>query len=193
MTLTQTAHLQELIDRQNQGDEAARLQLVNIFYERLREIARKKLRYDFPILGGQHSSASIVNEAWIRLRKALDKTQISTASDFLCLAGYKIRLVLLDLAKKIRNEADYFATNAARMKYPKFRKQHLFVGSGVIEAGCKTVIGHRLKQSGMFWSKSGAQNILALRCLHSSRRLEDFWKYRLNQHAARNDALPLAA
>jgi hypothetical protein len=69
----------------------------------------------------------------------------------------------------------------------------LFVGSGVVEAGCKTVIGGRCKQSGMFWSKSGAENILALRCLHSSRRLKDFWKYRLNQHAARNDTLPLAA
>jgi len=51
----------------------------------------------------------------------------------------------------------------------------------------------RSKQSGMFRSKSGAENILALRCIHSSRRLEDFWKYRLNQHAARNDTLPLAA
>jgi hypothetical protein len=45
----------------------------------------------------------------------------------------------------------------------------------------------------MFWSEPGAENILALRCIHSSRRLEDFWKRRLNVHAARNDALPLAA
>ena len=42
------------------------------------------------------------------------------------------------------------------MRYPKFRRQHLFVGSGVIEAGCKTVIGSRLKQSGMFWTVRGA-------------------------------------
>ena len=45
----------------------------------------------------------------------------------------------------------------------------------------------------MFWSESGAENILALRCIHSSRRLEDFWKYRLNQQAAHIDAMPLAA
>jgi hypothetical protein len=45
----------------------------------------------------------------------------------------------------------------------------------------------------MFWSESGAENILALRCIHSSRRLEDFWKYRLIEQAAHNDALPLAA
>ena len=87
----------------------------------------------------------------------------------------------------------YFVRNVSRMQYGTFRAAGWFIGSGVVEAGCKTLIGGRCKQSGMFWSKSGAENILALRCLHSSRRLEDFWKYRLNQHAARNDTLPLAA
>ena len=65
------------------------------------------------------------------------------------------------------------------------------IGSGVIEVGCKTVIGTRGKQSSMFWSEAGAQNILALRCIHSRRRLTDFWKHRLNNHAARNDPLAL--
>ena len=45
------------------------------------------------------------------------------------------------------------------MRYPQFRKQHLFVGSGVIEAGCKTVIGSRRKQSRMFWTVCGANAI----------------------------------
>jgi urease accessory protein UreF len=45
----------------------------------------------------------------------------------------------------------------------------------------------------MFWSETGAENILALRCIHSSHRLEDFWKHRLNHHASRNDTLTLAA
>jgi len=79
------------------------------------------------------------------------------------------------------------------MQYGTFRAAGDFIGSGVVEAGCKTVIGGRCKQSGMFWSESGAQNILALRCIHSSRRLEDFWKYWLNQQAAHNDALNRAA
>ena len=87
----------------------------------------------------------------------------------------------------------YFVRNVSRMQYGTFRASGWFIGSGVVEAGCKTVIGGRCKQSGMFWSKTGAENILALRCLHSSRRLEDFWKHRLNQHAARNDTLSLAA
>jgi len=87
----------------------------------------------------------------------------------------------------------YFVRNVSRMQYGTFRAAGCFIGSGVVEAGCKTVIGGRCKQSGMFWSESGAENILALRCIHSSRRLEDFWKYRLNEQAAHNDALPLAA
>ena len=87
----------------------------------------------------------------------------------------------------------FFVHNVDRMQYGTFRKLGLFIGSGVIEAGCKTVIGSRCKQSGMFWSVPGAENILAFRCIHASRRDNAFWKFRANQHAARNDALPLAA
>ena len=88
------------------------------------------------------------------------------------------------MAEKIRTEADYFERNAARMRYPKFRRQHLFVGSGVIEAGCKTVIGSRLKQSGMFWTVRGANAILALRCSHLNGRFEDYWEERREGRAA---------
>jgi hypothetical protein len=80
--------------------------------------------------------------------------------------------------EKIQNEADYFERNKDRMRYPKFRRQHLFVGSGVIEAGCKTVIGSRLKQSGMFWTVRGANAILALRCCYLNGRFEDYWEAR---------------
>ena len=70
------------------------------------------------------------------------------------------------------------------MRYPKFRRQHLFVGSGVIEAGCKTVIGSRFKQSGMFWTVRGANAILALRCSHLNGRFEDYWEERRETRAA---------
>jgi hypothetical protein len=93
----------------------------------------------------------------------------------------------------VNSALGYFVNNVERMQYGTFRQQGFFIGSGVVEAGCKTVIGARCKQSGMRWSKPGAQNILALRCIHASRHTSDFWKYRLNQHAARNDALALAA
>src|SRR6267378_1872561 len=71
-----------------------------------------------------------------------------------------------------------FDRNKERMRYPKFRKQGLFYGSGVIEAGCKTVIGSRLKQSGMFWTVRGANAIIALRCTRISGKFEDYWETR---------------
>lgn len=94
-------------------------------------------------------------------------------------------------AQTVEDQLGYFVHNVDRMQYRTFRRQGFFIGSGVIEAGCKTVIGSRCKQSGMFWGLPGAENILALRCIHSSRRLDQFWKERLNAHAARNDCLTL--
>ena len=78
--------------------------------------------------------------------------------------------------KKIKKEIGYFENNAHRMRYADFRAQGLFVGSGVVEAGCKTVIGKRLKQSAMKWTVRGANSIIALRCAHLSGRMESFWE-----------------
>ena len=77
----------------------------------------------------------------------------------------------------IGTEATYFENNKERMRYPKFGEQGLFVGSGVIEAGCKTVLG-RLKRSGMFWTVRGANAIIGLRCCHLSRKFETYWEAR---------------
>ena len=83
-----------------------------------------------------------------------------------------------ELRESLRIEAEYFERNRDRMRYPNFRKQGLFFGSGVIEAGCKTVIGSRLKQSGMFWTVRGANAIIALRCNRLSGKFEDYWASR---------------
>jgi hypothetical protein len=71
---------------------------------------------------------------------------------------------------------NYFLERKEQMRYGEFRRQGLFVGSGVIEAGCKTLIGKRLKQSGMFWSVAGANAIIAARCCLYSDRFEQFWE-----------------
>lgn len=75
------------------------------------------------------------------------------------------------LAKQIA----YFENHQQRMLYQTYRNQGLFYGSGVVEAGCRAVIAQRLKQSGMFWSQPGAQNILDLRCLLMSNLWDDCW------------------
>lgn len=83
-----------------------------------------------------------------------------------------------ELAKDIELEAHYFERNAERMRYPQFREQGLFVGSGVIEAGCKTLIATRLKRSGMFWTVRGANAVIAVRCCRHSREFDDYWEAR---------------
>jgi hypothetical protein len=83
-----------------------------------------------------------------------------------------------NVREEVRKAIDYFQTNKERMRYAKFRSEGLFVGSGVVEAGCKTVIGLRLKQSGMRWTVNHANAIIALRCCQLSGRWEEFWEQR---------------
>ena len=63
----------------------------------------------------------------------------------------------------IQREMGYFERNAARMAYPRFRRQGMMIGSGPVEAACKVVGGQRLKQAGMRWSEAGADAVLATR------------------------------
>ena len=109
-----------------------------------------------------------------RIQKMLDKGKVESLV-------LQIRTAITlhkEAAADIEKEAEYFERNKARMRYSEFRRQGLFVGSGVIEAACKTVIGSRLKQSGMFWTVRGANAIIALRCCRISGRFEDYWASR---------------
>ena len=72
----------------------------------------------------------------------------------------------------------YFEKNRERMRYGEFRAKGYFIGSGVVEAACKTIVGQRFKGSGMHWSERGLSHILAIRTAILSRRYEDFWRSR---------------
>lgn len=78
----------------------------------------------------------------------------------------------------IETEIEYFRTNACRMRYAEYRTSNYFVGSGVIEAGCKNIIASRMKKSGARWSLRGANSIIALRCCLASNRFDDYWANR---------------
>jgi hypothetical protein len=85
--------------------------------------------------------------------------------------------------KDLGSEADqsldtqiaYFEHHQHRMRYKSYRQARLFYGSGVVEAGCRAVIGQRLKNSGMFWTESGARSVLNLRCALKSNRWDECW------------------
>ncbi len=81
-------------------------------------------------------------------------------------------------------ELGYFLNNAPRMRYHWFRSRGLFVGSGVVEASCKTIVGQRLKQAGMHWTVAGADAIIALRCKEASSQWEAISDHRHNQTGA---------
>lgn len=141
-------------------------QIVDLYHARqhLWELARKL-----------HPNDQILQNRWMMIHQdLLDNCKIKK----LVASLRSIQTSSAELAEKLRTEADYFVNNARRMRYPKFRRQHLFVGTGVIEAGCKTVIGSRCKQSGMFWTVRGANAILALRCCHLNGQFEDYWEAR---------------
>ncbi len=143
------------------------LQIVDLYHARqpLWEVARTL-----------YPNQALQQKAWMKLhqKRLLDKGKIEK----LVGALRSIRSRHPQVADKLRTEADYFERNAERMQYPKFRRPHLFVGSGVIEAGCKTVIASRFKRSGMFWTLRGANAILALRCSYLNGRFEDYWESR---------------
>jgi len=139
------------------------MQIVDLYHarEHLWELARKL----FPNDEALQKRWMMIHQHWLdhgkikKLVTSLQSTQTSSE----------------ELSEKLRTEAEYFRRNAMRMRYPKFRRLHLFVGTGVMEAGCKTVVGSRFKQSGMFWTVRGVNAILALRCCYFNGRFEDYW------------------
>ena len=107
-------------------------------------------------------------------RKELDRGEIRSVIR----AIKRLRPGGEELQKLTETTIGYYTSNAHRMRYHEYREKGLFVGSGVLEAGCRTVIGQRLKLSGMHWTLRGLNNVMALRCCIMSRRWEDFWASR---------------
>jgi len=134
-------------------------QIVDLFHarEHLHDLARV---LEF-MLGSQ-------KDAWLAARmEDLDYGD----TDGICNAARKYPLAGVK-KDELATALGYFENNAPRMRYHWFRQCGLFVGSGVVEASCKTVIGQRLKQSGMHWTVNGADAIIALRCQEASSQRE---------------------
>jgi hypothetical protein len=142
------------------------LQIVDLYHAREHLAKVAKLVY-----GALHQKS----QPWLAVRREeLDAGDVQNIVAALSRLRPKNKVV----GKEIQTESDYFHRSAERMRYADFRKQGLFVGSGVVEAGCKTLIGQRLKLSGMHWTVKGANAIIALRCCQMSNRWEEFWESR---------------
>jgi hypothetical protein len=118
-----------------------------------------------------YGAGSDLAEQWAKQRRdELDEGHIDNL-----LAALAPHAPTNEEAQKCLN---YIKRNRHRMRYSELRAQGMQVGSGVVEAGCKTAIGVRCKRAGMHWTVAGADAIIALRCAKLSGRFEDFWERR---------------
>lgn len=143
------------------------VQIVDLYH------AREHL-WDVAALLHPHDAAA--KKLWmVPMKDLLNQGEIETLVERLRAIAAEYAATQSSLAAEIGKQAEYFQTNTDRMRYPDFRLKGFFVGSGVIEAGCKAIVGVRLKRSGMHWTVSGANAIIALRCCLFNGRFEDFW------------------
>ena len=120
-----------------------------------------------------YGSASEIGERWARMRREeLDEGRVDEV-----IAALRSHAGTCEEARK---NAEYFSNNRERMNYPTFRAMGLCVATGVVEGGCKHIVGARLKHGGMRWTVAGANAIIALRCAVESNRFDDFWERRVS-------------
>ncbi|MGH3620417.1 MAG: ISKra4 family transposase [Sciscionella sp.] len=143
-------------------------QIVDLYHarEHLHDLAKLLA----PALGDQH--------AWLQAR--LDELDAGDIETLVHAAG-QVPLTDPHHISERNTALGYFTTNTQRMRYTYFRELGMFVGSGAVEAGCKAVIGQRLKLSGMRWNIPGATGILTLRCHQASNRWDHIWTQPHNQ------------
>jgi hypothetical protein len=120
------------------------------------------------------------SKVWYKKYKSMLKNDPNGAAKTIRAVRYRRSIVKKN--PEIEKEIKYLQQNQRRMSYFEYKQKNLPIGSGVVEAACKNLIGARLKKSGMSWSKEGGQNVLNLRALILSNRWERFWNYFLQSH-----------
>ena len=119
-------------------------------------------------------------EAWFKKYRSILKKKAGGVERIIRSIRYYRRIGRIRSPKRLevlRDGLRFFTRNRSRMKYAEYRRRGLPIGSGVVEAACKTVVGQRFKRSGMRWSIEGGQNILNLRAVVLSKRWDTFWKF----------------
>lgn len=123
--------------------------------------------------------AAFPNEAeaqktWVETQqKALKNSQWDTVVQ----AAERLPPNGADLEQTVERLVSYLTNNQDRIDYKRYLDQGLMIGSGIVESSNRRIVTMRLKQSGMFWSKRGAEAVMTLRAcyLSTSQRWHDFW------------------
>jgi hypothetical protein len=117
---------------------------------------------------------------WYKKQRAILKEEPNGASKVIRAVRYRRSKIKKN--PEIEAEIKYLQRNRKRMNYFELRQEKLPIGSGIVEAACKNLIGARLKKSGMRWTIEGGQTVLTLRSLVLSNRWEHFWSFFLSRH-----------
>lgn len=138
-----------------------RIEIIDFYHasEKLWEVSRA-------VFGEESPKGKCWAQRWSRKLYDSDATRVMAALRRLRPRGPAARECL-------RKNLAYFRTHRSKMHYRDFRAKGYFIGSGVVEGGCKHLVGARLKQAGMRWTPDGAQAILQLRLA----LLNDRWDY----------------
>lgn len=113
-------------------------------------------------------------KAWVEAQQlALKHSQWPTVIQ----AAQRLPPDSADLQQRVERLVSYLTNNQSRIDYQRYLQQGLMIGSGVVESSNRRIVTMRLKQSGMFWSKRGAEAVMSLRAcyLSGSQRWHDFW------------------
>jgi len=131
----------------------------------------------FTLAGLLEADPLAAKALWLTWREQL---LVDEVPEVLCQARQRAANLTGQSAQLAGKEIGYFEHNQNRMFYGTCRALGFFYGSGVVEAGCKTVIGGRCKGSGMLWSEAGATHVLELRCALYDNQFDQVWD-KLNQ------------
>jgi hypothetical protein len=139
---------------------------------------------DFQILDFYHATIYIGEYAQERLKNAAEREEWLEVNlhKLKHNSGGVVRLLTEIINNPVKNKnvqdkvVTYIQNHSHQMKYNKMVDRNLPIGSGVIEAACKTIIKQRMCKSGSRWTEDGAEIILTLRCLNNTDgKWDQFW------------------
>lgn len=120
-------------------------------------------------------AGSVQNKAEFARLRILLKEDDTGVDKVMRRLRYRARQMRGRKREQLEKELTYFRNQRSRMRYAQYLRDGLPIGSGVLEAACKTLVTHRLKRSGMRWEIAGGQAILTLRSVIQSERWKSAW------------------
>ena len=120
---------------------------------------------------------SEATRGWVRhYRRRLKEGRVDLVIDALARAPAR-RNLSESAAAVVRRNVEYFRTNRERMRYDRYRRDGLPIGTGMVEGSCKFVVQSRFKRPGSRWSPEGLTRMLALKLMRLNHHWQRLWPH----------------